>query len=178
MNLTPLIIRRLLIRSDRFRLSESLPARISTGENDAPCQGTQNNRAENSDQPTRRRQRKMQRFKSPGSAQRFLSFTPPSSAPSTSSAISHPAIRSASSKTTHSGDGKRLPLPKPEPALQLRTGNLSSCDSDLWTMGQVARGGARPTDPRSREACPLEMSMKSASRRTRVHPATLNYPIA
>src|ERR1700730_7695022 len=32
-----------------------------------------NNRAENSHQPTRRRKRKMQRFKSPGSAQRFLS---------------------------------------------------------------------------------------------------------
>ena len=53
--------------------SESLPARISTGENDAPCQGTQNNRAENSHQPTRRRERKMQRFKSPGSAQKLLS---------------------------------------------------------------------------------------------------------
>ena len=33
-----------------------------------------NNRAENSHQPVRRRERKMQRFKSPGSAQRFLSF--------------------------------------------------------------------------------------------------------
>jgi len=32
-----------------------------------------NNRAENSHQPTRRRERKMQRFKSPGSAQSFLS---------------------------------------------------------------------------------------------------------
>src|SRR5580693_9435569 len=32
-----------------------------------------NNRAENSHHPTRRRERKMQRFKSPGSAQRFLS---------------------------------------------------------------------------------------------------------
>ena len=32
-----------------------------------------NNRDENSHQPTRRRERKMQRFKSPGSAQRFLS---------------------------------------------------------------------------------------------------------
>ena len=32
-----------------------------------------NNRAENSHQPTQRRDRKMQRFKSPGSAQRFLS---------------------------------------------------------------------------------------------------------
>ena len=33
----------------------------------------QNNRAENSHLPVRRRERKMQRFKSPGSAQRFLS---------------------------------------------------------------------------------------------------------
>ena len=33
-----------------------------------------NNRAENSHQPVRRRERKMQRFKSPGSAQRFLSL--------------------------------------------------------------------------------------------------------
>jgi transposase-like protein len=33
----------------------------------------QNNRAENAHQPTRRRERKMQRFKSSGSAQRFLS---------------------------------------------------------------------------------------------------------
>jgi len=33
-----------------------------------------NNRVENSHQPTRRRQRKMQRFKSAGSAQRFLSI--------------------------------------------------------------------------------------------------------
>ena len=32
----------------------------------------ENNRAENSHQPIRRRERKMQRFKSPGSAQRFL----------------------------------------------------------------------------------------------------------
>jgi putative transposase len=32
-----------------------------------------NNRVENSHQPTRRRERKMQRFKGPGSAQRFLS---------------------------------------------------------------------------------------------------------
>jgi putative transposase len=32
-----------------------------------------NNRAENSHQPTRRRERQMQRFKSPGSAQKFLS---------------------------------------------------------------------------------------------------------
>jgi transposase-like protein len=33
-----------------------------------------NNRPENSHQPVRRRERKMQRFKSPGSAQHFLSI--------------------------------------------------------------------------------------------------------
>ncbi len=33
-----------------------------------------NNRAENSHQPVRRRERKQQRFKSPGSAQHFLSI--------------------------------------------------------------------------------------------------------
>ena len=33
-----------------------------------------NNRAENSHQPVRRRERKMQRFKSPASAQRFLAI--------------------------------------------------------------------------------------------------------
>jgi putative transposase len=36
-----------------------------------------NNRAENSHQPTRRRERQMQRFKSPGQAQRFLSVHGP-----------------------------------------------------------------------------------------------------
>jgi transposase-like protein len=34
----------------------------------------QNNRAENSHQVVRRRERKLRRFKSPGSAQRFLSI--------------------------------------------------------------------------------------------------------
>jgi transposase-like protein len=43
-----------------------------------------NNRAENSHQPTPRRQRKIQRFKSPGSAQRFLSLHAASKTPSTS----------------------------------------------------------------------------------------------
>src|SRR6201995_4680023 len=56
----------------------------------------QNNRAENSHQPTRRRERKMQRFKSPGSASASCPFTPPFTTRSTSSVISHPAARSAS----------------------------------------------------------------------------------
>jgi hypothetical protein len=68
------IIRRLLIRSDRFRLEREFAGPDFHRKNGAPCQGTQNNKAENSHQPTtRRREHKMQRFKSPGSAQRFLS---------------------------------------------------------------------------------------------------------
>src|ERR1700754_1312143 len=57
-----------------------------------------NNRAENSHLPVRRRERKMQRFKSPGSAQRFLTFMPQFRTRSTSNAISFPAIRSALSE--------------------------------------------------------------------------------
>jgi transposase-like protein len=72
----------------------------------------QNNRAENSHQPTRRRERKMQRFKSPGSAQRFLSTHAAVQTLSTSSAISHPAARFVSSGTKRSGRGE--PPPRPE----------------------------------------------------------------
>ena len=45
-----------------------------------------NNRAEVSHQPVRRRERTMQRFKSPGSAQRFISVHSPPTTPSTSNA--------------------------------------------------------------------------------------------
>jgi putative transposase len=56
------------LRSYRATRSEiGLSARHEQG-------SRKNNRAKNSDQPTRRRERKMQRFKSPGSAQRFLSL--------------------------------------------------------------------------------------------------------
>ena len=47
-----------------------------------------NNRAENSHQPARRRERKMQRFKSAGSAQKPSQPTPPCITLSTSNAIS------------------------------------------------------------------------------------------
>jgi len=67
------IIRRLLIRSDRFRLEREFAGPDFHRGERSPCQGTQNNRAENSHQPTRRRERKMQRFKSARSAQKFLS---------------------------------------------------------------------------------------------------------
>src|SRR3954467_11329303 len=50
----------------------------------------ENNRAENSHQVVRRRERKMQRFKSAASAQRFLSNMPPSTTPSTSNVTLFP----------------------------------------------------------------------------------------
>jgi transposase-like protein len=69
-----------------------------------------NNRAEHL--PLRRRERKMQRFKSPGSAQRFLSVHAPSKTLLTSSAISHPAARSAPSEAKRFRIGGRRPLPE------------------------------------------------------------------
>ena len=66
-----------------------------------------NNRAENSHLPVRRRERKMQRFKSPGSAQRFLTFMPQFRTRSTSNAISFPAIRSALSEAKRFRIGRR-----------------------------------------------------------------------
>jgi transposase-like protein len=58
----------------------SVPARDHSGgdlallENRHERRRWKNNRVENSHQPTRRRERKMQRFKSVGSAQKFLSI--------------------------------------------------------------------------------------------------------
>ena len=56
------------------KLRSYAAARTALGMSARHDQGLRaNNRAENSHQPVRRRERKMQRFKSPGSAQRFLS---------------------------------------------------------------------------------------------------------
>jgi hypothetical protein len=57
-----------------------------------------NNRAENSHQPTRRRERKMQCFNRPDRPNASCPFTPPPKTLSTSSAISHYAARSAPSE--------------------------------------------------------------------------------
>jgi putative transposase len=55
-------------------LRHTAPRSVSLGSSTATSDGRwMNNRAENSHQPTRRRERKMQRFKSVGSAQKFLS---------------------------------------------------------------------------------------------------------
>lgn len=72
-----------------------------------------NNRAENSHQPVRRRERKMQRFKSAGSAQRFLSFTPPSTTRSTISLISSPDQRCGHYEPPRRPSGRRSP-PQPD----------------------------------------------------------------
>ena len=71
-----------------------------------------NNRAENSHLPVRRRERKMQRFKSPGPAQWFLAVHARSRTPSTSNAISFPATRSASSEAKPSRIGGQRPQPE------------------------------------------------------------------
>jgi hypothetical protein len=73
-----------------------------------------NNRAENSHQPVRRRERKMQRFKSPGSANASCPFTPPSTPLSTFNAISHPAARSGPSERKLSGRGEPPLRPESE----------------------------------------------------------------
>jgi transposase-like protein len=78
-----------------------------------------NNRAENSHQPIRRRERKMQRFKSPGSAQRFLSIhAAVHNTHSTSNATYHPAVRCASSETKLSIHGEPQPRPEVQQAFQ------------------------------------------------------------
>ena len=70
-----------------------------------------NNRAENSHQATRRRERKMKRFKSPGSAQLFLSVhAAVQNTFNVQRAISRPAAPFASSETKRSGRGEQ-PLP-------------------------------------------------------------------
>jgi putative transposase len=66
--------------------------------------GWRNNRAENSHQPTRRRERKMQRFKSSGSAQKFLSshaavFNTFNVQRHLTSAQTHRTLRAAAMKT-------------------------------------------------------------------------------
>ena len=66
-----------------------------------------NNRAENSHQPVRRRERKQQRFKSPGSAQRSPRISNPrSTTPSPSSVIYSADPRSSGFERTHSMNGK------------------------------------------------------------------------
>ena len=58
--------------TDKLRSYGAAKREIMPGVEHRPHKGL-NNRAENSHQPTRRRERQMKRFKSAGQAQRFLS---------------------------------------------------------------------------------------------------------
>src|ERR1700722_18917981 len=75
-----------------------------------------NNRAENSHLPVRRRERKMQRFKSPDQHNGSCPFMPQSRTRSTSNAISFPAIRSALSEAKRFRIGGRQLPPEQEPS--------------------------------------------------------------
>ena len=100
-----------------------------------------NNRAENSHQPTRRRERKMQRFNRTDQPDVSCPFTPPSTTHSTSSAISPPAARFASSETKRSGRGEPPPRPEHELGLPIfARAKFSSCDN---AHGIDAIGGLR-----------------------------------
>jgi putative transposase len=74
-----------------------------------------NNRAENSHQPTRRRERKMQGFKSTDQPSDFSHSTRPPTTPSTFSAISPPPARTESSEPRPCRRGARSP-PRLEPS--------------------------------------------------------------
>src|SRR5438132_4095495 len=89
----------------------------------------ENNRAENSHQVVRRRERKMQRFKSAASAQRFLSVHAAATIPSTSSAISSPGRRFGSSDQRRRRNGATRPPrhdDSPRSGIPARTPQLDS----------------------------------------------------
>jgi DDE domain len=107
-----------------------------------------NNRAKNSHLPVCRRERKMQRFKSPGSAQRSCPFMPQSRTCSTSNAISFPAIRSALSEAKRFRIGGRQLRPKQEPSPStLARPSPSSRDNPLgWSEEAIATVRSHPSD--------------------------------
>ncbi len=59
--------------TDKYRVYGSVLRDLGTSPHSHVTGKRSNNRAESSHVPVRRRERKLQRFKSPGSAQRFLS---------------------------------------------------------------------------------------------------------
>ena len=60
--------------TDKYRVYGSVLKELGTDRRAHATGKRSNNRAESSHVPVRRRERKLQRFKSPGSAQRFLSL--------------------------------------------------------------------------------------------------------
>jgi DDE domain len=82
-----------------------------------------NNRAENSHQVVRRRERKMQRFKSARSAQRFLSIHAPSTTRSICNATSSPGPRSGPSEPKRRRSGK-MPSQWHKPDFDLASSRL------------------------------------------------------
>src|SRR6478735_4641601 len=74
-----------------------------------------NNRAENSHQPVRRREFKMQRFKSPAQLSTFCPFMPPSTTPSTPSHLTS-RERFASSEARHLTPGEQPQRHEPDPS--------------------------------------------------------------
>ena len=105
-----------------------------------------NNRAENSHQPVRRRDRKMQRFKSPDQLNSSCPFTPPSTTRSTSSAISLPAARFASSETKRAGCGGLLPRPEPELELPIYVRPNSLRVTAPWDSPRIWSDNAATAD--------------------------------
>jgi transposase-like protein len=117
-----------------------------------------NNRAENSHLPVRRRERKMQRFKSPGSAQRASCLsTEPSTITSTFSATSYPAARCASSERRRSRRGKLRP-----PLDRNRTSKTSRHSIRIVVTTPVDPSSA-PVRPSSQRTRPAASAAESSS---------------
>ena len=83
-----------------------------------------NNRAENSHQPNDGSSARCSVSNRPDQLNASCPFTPPSKTLSTSSAISRPAARSASSETKLSRRAELLPQPEPELGLPIFAGQI------------------------------------------------------
>jgi DDE domain len=99
-----------------------------------------NNRAENSHQPIRRRERKLQRFKSPGSAQRFLSIR--AAVHSTFNVQRHLTFRRTLRVFRHEAFGRGEPPSRPESESahsNSQPNKISSRDSAIAAIGPALR---------------------------------------